>query len=376
MDKKILLLLTLLFYTSVGFSQKYVNEFLSIGVGARSLGMSNSQTAVTSDANSIYWNPAGILNQASDYSVSLMHAAYFNGTANFDFAGVSHRLDSVSGFGIGIIRFGIDDIPDTRFLFDADGTLNYQNIRSFSAADYALIASYARKLPLLNGVKLGGSAKIIHRSVGEFANAWGFGIDLGAQATIGSWQLGVVARDITGTYIAWNFNSETFSTVFLQTGNTLPENRIETATPRLIFDAARKFPLIKKRNTDGKEIPKASLLISGGVEATFDGERNTLIKSEAVSVDPRVGIEGDYQEMLYLRFGVGNIQKLKDFDGSFSTSIRPTFGVGFRVKSWFIDYALTDIGNVDNIESNYSHVFSVKFSINNNRYKTPRHDAM
>lgn len=376
MKKRLFILTSFVIISNFAYSQKYVNEFLSIGVGARALGMSNSQTAITTDANSIYWNPAGLTNQKDDYNVSLMHAAYFNGTANFDFAGVSHKIDSISSFGIGIIRFGIDDIPDTRFLFDADGTLNYQNIRSFSAADYALLASYARKLPILNGLKVGGTAKIVHRSVGEFASAWGFGLDVGAQTQIKRWKLGLVVRDITGTYTAWNFNTETFSKVFLQTGNSIPENRIETATPRLLFDAARDFPLFKTLDNDGKITSRASILLSMGFEATFDGERNTILRSDFASVDPRVGIEGNYLKTVFLRLGLGNIQRIKDFDGTFSNSARPTFGLGIHVKSWYIDYALTDIGNIDNIESNYSHVFSVKFSINNNRYKTPRNNEM
>ncbi len=357
-------------------AQKYVNEFLAIGVGGRALGMSNSQTAISGDANSMYWNPAGLLQLSDQYAGSLMHAAYFNGTANFDYAGFATRLDSASAFGVGLIRFGIDDIPDTRFLFDADGTINYQNVRSFSAADYALLVSYARKLPFWENVRVGGTAKIVHRSVGEFANAWGVGIDLGMQSKFGNWLFGATFRDVTGTYTAWNFNQETFADVFLQTGNTIPESRIETAAPRILTDVARRFPLIKRLKRQDESEVVAGLLISAGAEITFDGERNTLLRTEVASLDPRIGIEGDYMQLVFLRLGAGNVQRIKDFDGSFSTTFRPSFGIGFRLKNWVIDYALTDIGNVDQIESNYSHVFSLKFSLNSKRYKTPRHEAM
>ena len=46
------------------FSQtvrKYSNEFMNIGVDAASLGMSSAVTSQSSDVNSGYWNPAGLL---------------------------------------------------------------------------------------------------------------------------------------------------------------------------------------------------------------------------------------------------------------------------------------------------------------------------
>src|SRR5690606_6315623 len=126
---------------------KYSNEFLSIGVGARAHGMSNAVTATTSDVTSGYWNPAGLLDLPSKYQIGLMHSEYFAGIAKYDYGSVATRLDSNSAIGVSIIRFGIDDIPDTRFLYDANGTINYDNVRYFSASDYAFILSYARKIP-------------------------------------------------------------------------------------------------------------------------------------------------------------------------------------------------------------------------------------
>jgi hypothetical protein len=54
------------------------------------------------------------------------------------FVGFAMPIDShQSHLGFSAIRFGVDDIPDTRFLYDANGAINYDNIRFFSAADYA-----------------------------------------------------------------------------------------------------------------------------------------------------------------------------------------------------------------------------------------------
>ncbi|MGB6036649.1 MAG: hypothetical protein WBG42_10315, partial [Cryomorphaceae bacterium] len=41
-------------------TRKYSNEFLNIGVGARSLAMSGAGIASVTDVTAGYWNPAGL----------------------------------------------------------------------------------------------------------------------------------------------------------------------------------------------------------------------------------------------------------------------------------------------------------------------------
>ena len=69
-------LLVILFFSLItAFSQnssKYSNEFLNIGVDARSIGMANAVVSSVNDVNSTYWNPAGLLNIERD-EISLMH---------------------------------------------------------------------------------------------------------------------------------------------------------------------------------------------------------------------------------------------------------------------------------------------------------------
>ena len=63
---------------------KYSNEFLAIGVGGRSLGMSNACVATIDDVTSGYWNPAGLMGIESDLQIGLMHSEYFAGIAKYD----------------------------------------------------------------------------------------------------------------------------------------------------------------------------------------------------------------------------------------------------------------------------------------------------
>ena len=148
---------------------KYSNEFLSVGVGARALALSNSCTAVVEDVTSGYWNPAGLAKLPSKIQVALMHAEYFAGIAKYDYGAVGVRIDSSSVAAFSVIRFGVDDIPNTTELIDAEGNIDYNRITTFSAADYAFLLGYARKTNI-KGLRYGANVKIIYRHVGDFAH--------------------------------------------------------------------------------------------------------------------------------------------------------------------------------------------------------------
>lgn len=327
---------------------KFSNEFLNIGLNARGLGMAGTQVAFTGDVTAAYWNPAGLSRLSADYEFSLMHAEYFGGIGLYDYAGFASRVDSNSTIAVSLIRFGVDDIPDTRFLYDANGAINYDNIRFFSAADYAGLLSYARILPGLKNLRLGGNVKIVHRIAGSFATAWGFGLDVGAQYDAGPWKLGLSVYDATGTFNAWSHSTELLADVFLTTGNVLPESSVEVTLPHATLGVARDFSFGESLN----------LLAAFDALLTFDGERNVLIGSDLVSVDPRLGLEWGYKQKLYLRMGAGRFQQVRDLDGSQSWEFRPDVGLGLRLAEVLrLDYALTDLG--DQSSGLYSHVFSV-----------------
>jgi hypothetical protein len=118
---------------------KYSNEFLAIGVGARALSMSNSNIAVVNDVTSGYWNPAGLAKVPSGLQLSLMHSEYFAGIAKYDYGALAAQIDAKSTAAFSFIRFGVDDIPNTTELIDAEGNIDYDRITTFSAADYAFI---------------------------------------------------------------------------------------------------------------------------------------------------------------------------------------------------------------------------------------------
>jgi hypothetical protein len=356
MIKKALFSLAIVYYVAPAFAQapKYSNEFLAIGVGANALGMSNSVVATVNDVTSGYWNPAGLMGIKSNYQVALMHSEYFAGIAKYDYGAFAKRIDSSSAMAVSIIRFAVDDIPNTTQLINSNGQIDYNRITTFSAADYGFLFSYAKQFKV-PGLVFGANAKVVRRIVGDFANSWGFGLDAGMQYKRGTWQFGAMARDITTTFNAWSYHlDDATKAVFIQTGNEIPSNTLELTLPKLILGVAKtvnykKFAAQFQLNTD----------------LSFDGMRNVLIRSDIVSIDPNLGMQLSYADIVFLRAGLGNIQEIKETGGLVEKTIQPNMGIGIKIKGISIDYALTNVGQQVGLLSN---VFSLKFDIN------PKHD--
>ena len=109
MTKKILTICCFLILSISVFAQApiYSNEFLAIGVGARAIGMSNSNVAIVDDVTAGYWNPAGLTSITSNIQASVMHSEYFEGIAQYDYAAIAAKVDNKSSIGFSFIRFGV-----------------------------------------------------------------------------------------------------------------------------------------------------------------------------------------------------------------------------------------------------------------------------
>jgi hypothetical protein len=157
-------------FTSAAQFRKYSNEFLNIGAGARGLAMGSAQVASVADGTAGYWNPAGLVGVKDKPQVNVMHAEYFAGIGKYDYASIAVPTPGNKRvIGITALRFAVDDIMNTLFLVEPDGSINYNNIKAFSSADYAFLLSLAQKLKESDRQKLnfGLNAKIIHRNVGS-----------------------------------------------------------------------------------------------------------------------------------------------------------------------------------------------------------------
>src|SRR6476659_1305346 len=141
------LLLTIFSLSCFGQFRKYSNEFLNIGAGARGLAMGSAQVASVQDGTAGYWNPAGLTGVKDHPSINLMHAEYFAGIGKYDYASIAFPMaNNKRTLAITGLRFAVDDIMNTLFLVEPDGSINYNYIQSFSSSDYAFLLSFAQKL--------------------------------------------------------------------------------------------------------------------------------------------------------------------------------------------------------------------------------------
>ena len=349
-----------LLLSAKGYGQfrKYSNEFLNIGAGARGLGMGNAQVASVSDATAGYWNPAGLAEVKDDPTATLMHAEYFAGIAKYDYAAAAIPVqENKRTIGFSLLRFAVDDIPNTLFLVEPDGSINYNNIQTFSSADYAFLMSVAQTVKETDNWTLnaGVNAKVIYRKVGKFANAWGFGLDAGVQMRGDKWALGLMAKDISTTFNAWTFKfTDREKEALYLTKNDIPVKSTEITAPRLVlggsytFDISNSFKLAAEANVD----------------VTFDGKRNTVLSGNTVSADPHLGLEATIKDVFFVRGGITNFQQaLKDGDTTNQKKVwiyQPSIGAGFKIKKVNIDYAFTNLANQSN--PLYTHVISLRIN--------------
>jgi hypothetical protein len=353
-------LICLLVLPLSAFSQfrKYSNEFLNIGAGARGLAMGGAQVASIEDGTAGYWNPAG-LTGVENLSLNFMHASYFSNIAKYDYASAAIPVsDNKRTLGISVIRFAVDDIPNTLFLIEPDGSINYNNIQTFSSADYAFLFSFAQKIKDEDDLKMsfGANAKVIYRNVGHFAKAFGFGLDAGFRMRKNNWSLGIVAKDLTTTFNAWTFSfTEKEKEVLYLTNNDIPIKSTELTAPRVTIGGAYNFNF-------GRSF---QLLAEADMDFTFDGKRNTVVSSNTVSIDPHLGLEASINNVFFVRAGITNFQKaLADGDTTNQKKVwiyQPSLGAGFKIKNINIDYAFSNLANQSN--PLYSHIFSLKFDL-------------
>lgn len=364
----VLSILILTVKTSSAQFRKYSNEFLNIGAGARGLAMGSAQVASVKDGTAGYWNPAGLTGVKDHPSLNLMHAEYFAGIGKYDYGSIAFPLSgNKRTFAITGLRFAVDDIMNTLFLVEPDGSINYNNIQAFSSADYAFLFSFAQKLKesANKNIDFGLNAKVIHRNVGSFAKAWGFGLDAGLQIHSDKWKFGFAGRDITTTFNTWSFSfTDKEKEALYLTNNEIPVKSTELTAPRLVVGVARDFYFNKK----------LSLLAEANFDVTFDGQRNTVVSADPVSVDPKLGVELNINRIVYVRGGINNFQKaLSDGDTLNQKKVwiyQPSAGVGFQIQNVRIDYAFTNLANQSN--PLFTHVFSLQVDLVNDKNKNKK----
>ncbi len=143
-----------------------VESIFHFGAGARAMGMGRAFVAISDDASSIYWNPAGLQNLGQQ-EVTALRCFLFAGTS-YNFIGYAYPTLKWGNFGLGGLWISTGDIPHTT---DSPQILDYwENVQ----AEYLL--SWGTSLPL--SFKGGLSFKFLTHRLGPYS-ASGFSFDLG-----------------------------------------------------------------------------------------------------------------------------------------------------------------------------------------------------
>ncbi len=140
---------------------------LKIPAGVRAIAMGEAFTAVADDANSIYWNPAG-LRQLGGMNVTAQYDVYIE-TVQYGYAAIAASLGSSAAFGIGVkyLTTGTEPAVDAKGVTTGDtvGETYY---------DIALAAAFKFSYY----VDVGITAKYITKTLGSF-NASTAAMDIG-----------------------------------------------------------------------------------------------------------------------------------------------------------------------------------------------------
>jgi hypothetical protein len=102
------------------------------------------------------------------------------------------------------------------------------------------------------------------------------------------------------------------------------------------------------------------------LDLTFDGRRNTVLNSDLLNADPRVGAELNIKDLFFLRTGIYNFQRtFADGDTLNRRKVwiyQPAAGAGFLLgKSFHIDYAFTNLANQSS--PLFTHILSLRLDL-------------
>lgn len=144
--------------------------FLTIGQGARSIGMGSASVGVTNDVSSIYWNPAG-LTKAEGVQIMFDHTMWI-ADIKYNFLAASYNLGDLGTIGVSFLSSNIGEMKVTT-VEQPSGTGE-----TFSASDMAISLAYA--IQLTDRFSIGFNPKFIYQGIWKMS-ATAFALDLGVQ---------------------------------------------------------------------------------------------------------------------------------------------------------------------------------------------------
>lgn len=151
------------------------SEFLLLDTSARGMAMGGAMSAVTDDASSLYWNPAGLA-KVPRMSATFMHAQYV-ADVMYEAGSYAQRVNDASVFGAGVRYLDGGSIART----DLQGT----TLGTFHPRSYVAEFGWGQTIYDLSDsemdVAMGLTARAIRTDLG-LATANGYTTDFGIQS--------------------------------------------------------------------------------------------------------------------------------------------------------------------------------------------------
>jgi len=144
-------------------------QFLKLGVDARAIGMGEAYTAVTDDASSVYWNPAGLAVNMENSQIFVSHTLYVADIAH-DYLVVSKPT------GLGAFALGLQMLHMPYMDVYEEDSFDVPTGETFTCYDFAASVSYANAFT--DKFNFGFTAKYIREGLDEYATN-NFSFDLG-----------------------------------------------------------------------------------------------------------------------------------------------------------------------------------------------------
>jgi hypothetical protein len=342
---------------------KYGADFLAGGVDGRALGMGGAYVAHADEVSAGYWNPAGLTHLAYP-QISYMHVERFAGAVSFDYGAVAFPVNARSTLGVSLFRSGVNDIVNTLNAWDPvrnQPKPNFESlITTFSAADWALFVHYSRRVN--DRLTVGLSFKGIRRTIGEFADAWGYSVDVGAQYRQGPYRLGLTVQDLSTMLQSWSVNRGAFA---LDDADVNPETG-EPFTFQEVFDqdipdGGTALVLPVARVGSGAVWPVGDHTVSVGldVDLAFDGQQAFVPNVGDVSFHPRLGGAFSYKGVAELRAGISRVQ----VGDEIGLDLTPSVGAGLDLAQVSIDFSFGDFAGLAAEDLGFTYRISAQLTL-------------
>jgi long-subunit fatty acid transport protein len=162
------------------FSQGFISDvskrgttaapFLSIGQGARAIGMGSAFVAVSDDPSAIFWNPAGIT-KTKGVSFMVDHTRWI-ADINYNYMALAYSLGN---FGVMGMSFTISDVDEMKVttVESPEGTGE-----TFGVTDAAFSLAWA--IQLTDKFAIGFNPKFVYQSIWKMS-ATALALDMGVQ---------------------------------------------------------------------------------------------------------------------------------------------------------------------------------------------------